>query len=215
MFKRAYILAIVPLLMIPATSVVAAMLIHSINLEIAAGHANYERNYRLLSLAMNISLLAVLLVIIGLWFLTCFLLVKSKQRSYGWLPLAIVGPFGLIVLTMPSENAPSPGDMYQQFVGKLNIYLRVAYELCFFLVVWVGAFLTMVLKRDLMIMYEAATTGTSTAQIIDQQNASSGMYAFSEGLEVLFLVVLCYLLWPMCFNLIGRLFRRWALSKKA
>jgi hypothetical protein len=71
--------------------------------------------------------------------------------------------------------------LYQQFVGKLKIYLRVAYELIFFLVVWVGAFQTLVLKRDLMIMYEAATTGISTAQIIDRQNASSGMWAFSEG----------------------------------
>jgi hypothetical protein len=42
-------------------------------------------------------------------------------------------------------------------------------------VVWVGAYQTMVVKRDLMIMYEAATTGTFTAQIINQQNASSGM----------------------------------------
>ena len=72
----------------------------------------------------------------------------------------------------------------------------------------------MVLKRDLMIMYEAATTGISTAQIIDRQNASSGMWAFSEGLEVLFLVVLFYLLWPICFNLAGRLSRLGASAKK-
>jgi hypothetical protein len=214
MFKRPYVLAIVSFLMIPAVSVLAATLINSINPEIAAGHSNYERNYRLLSLAKNISMLAVLLVIMGLWFLTCFFLVKSKKRSYRWLPLAMLGPFGLIILTMLSDNAPAPGDLYQQFVGKLKIYLRVAYELCFFLVAWVGAFLTMVLKRDLMIMVEAAMTGISTAQIIDRQNASSGMYAFSEGLEVLFLVVLFYLLWPICFNAVGRVRRLWASSKK-
>ena len=215
MFKRPYVLALVSILMIPAITVLAGMLINFIDPEIAARTSNYERNYRLLSMAKNISMLAVLLVVIGLWFLTCFFLVKSKQRSYGWLPLTILGPFGLIVLTMLSDNAPSPGDLYKQFVGKLKIYLRVAYELCFFLAVWIGAFQIMVLKRDLVIMYEAATTGISTAQIIDQQNASSGMYAFGEGLEVLFLVALCYLLWPICFNLIGRLFSRWALSKKA
>jgi hypothetical protein len=73
----------------------------------------------------------------------------------------------------------------------------------------------MVLKRDLMILYESATTGISTAQIIDRQNASSGMWAFSEGLEVLFLVVLFYLLWPICFNVVGRLPRLWASSKDA
>jgi hypothetical protein len=106
-------------------------------------------------------------------------------------------------------------DLYQQFVGKLKLYLRVAYELGFFVVVWIGAYQIMALKRDLMILYEAATTGASTAQIIDQQNASSGMWAFSEGLEVLFLVALFYLLWPICFNLIGRLPRLWASSNTA
>jgi hypothetical protein len=189
MFKRPYVLAIVFFLMIPVVSALAATLINSINPEIAAGHSNYERNYRLLSLAKNLSMLALLVVTMGLWFLTCFFLVKSKKRSYGWLPLAMLGPFGLIILTLLSDNAPAPGDSYQQFIGKLKTYLRVAYELGFFVVVWVGAYQTMVLKRDLMIMYEAATTGTSPAQIIDQQNASSGMRAFSESLEVLFLVV--------------------------
>ena len=205
MFKRPYVLAIVSFLIIPAVSVLAAMLINSIDPEIAARTSNYERNYQLLNLAKNLSMFAVFLVMMGFWFLTCFFLVKSKKRSYGWLPLAMLGPFGLIVLTMLSDNAPAPAELYQPFVGKLKIYLRVAYELGFFMVVWVGAYQTMVLKRDLMIIYEAATTGISTAQIIDRQNASSGMYAFSEGLEVLFLVVLFYLLWPICFNVVGRL----------
>ena len=215
MFKRPYVLAIVSFLTIPAVTVLAGILINSIDPEIALHTSNYERNYRLLNLAKTLSMLAVLLVIVGLWFLTCFFLVKSKKRSYRWLPWALFGPFGLIVLTMLSDNAPAPGDLYQQFVGKLKIYLRIAYELILFVVVWVGAFLTMVLERDLMIMYEAATTGTSTAQIIDQRNASSGMWAFREGLEVLFLVVLFYLLWPLCFNAAGRLPRLWASAKKA
>ncbi len=215
MFKRPYVLAIISFLIIPAVTVLAGILINSIDPEIAARTSNYERNYRLLSLAKTLSVLSVVLVIMGLWFLTCFFLVKSKKRSYGWLPLAMFGPFGLIILTMLSNNASAQGDLYQQFIGKLKIYLRVAYELGFFVVVWVGAFLTMVLERDLMIIYEAATTGTSTAQIIDQQNASSGMWAFREGLEVLFLVVLFYLLWPICFNAVGRLPRLWTSAKKA
>jgi hypothetical protein len=82
-------------------------------------------------------------------------------------------------------------------------------------VVWVGAYQAMVLKRELMIMYEAATTGTSRAQIINQQIASSGMWAFGESLEVLYLVVLFYLLWPICFNAVGHLPKFWAFSKKA
>src|SRR6266576_999050 len=177
MLKRPYVLAIVFFLMIPAVSVLAALLINSIDPEIAARTSNYERNYQLLNLGKNLSMFAVFLVMMGFWFLTCFFLVKSKKRSYGWLPLAMLGPFGLIVLTMISHNAPAPAELYQPFVGKLKIYLRVAYELCLFLVVSVCAFLTMVLKRDLMIMVEAAMTGISTTQIIDRQNASSGMWA--------------------------------------
>jgi hypothetical protein len=215
MFKKHYVLAIFSFLLIPAVAVLAAMLFNSINPEIAAGHPNYERNFRLLTLAKNLSMLAALLVNVGLWFLTCFFLVKSKKQSYRWLPLAMLGPFGFIILTILSDNAPAHGDLYQQFVGKLKIYLRVAYELCIFVVMWVAAYQTMVLKRNLMIMYEAATTGTSTAQIINQQNASSGMWAFSESLEVLYLVVLFYLLWPICFNVVGHLPKLWAFSKKA
>jgi hypothetical protein len=213
MFKRPYLLALVSFFMIPAVTVLGGLLINSINPEIAAGHANYERNYWLLSLVKTLSMLAGSLVIMGLWFLTCFFLVKSKKRSYGWLALAMLGPFGLIVLTLLSDNAPAPGDLYQQFVGKLKIYPRVAYELSFFVVVWVGAYQAMVLKRDLLIMYEAATTGTPTAQIIDQQNASSGMWAFGESLEVLYLVALFYLLWPICFHIAARLLRPWVSAK--
>ena len=65
----------------------------------------------------------------------------------------------------------------------------------------------MVLKRDLMIMYEAATIGTSPAQIINQQNASSGMWAAGEGLEAMYLAALIYLLWPIIFNVAGQPFK--------
>jgi hypothetical protein len=61
------------------------------------------------------------------------------------------------------------------------------------------------LKRNLMILYESATTGLSTAQIIDRQNASSGIWAFGEGIEAMFQAVLLYPLWPLVFNLAGRL----------
>jgi hypothetical protein len=213
MFKKSYVLAIVSFLAIPAVFVPAMILISFIDPEIALRTSNYERNYQLVSLVNQLSIAAVSLVAMGLWFFSCFFLIKSKQRSYGWLPLAMLGPFGLIILTMLSDNAPEPGDLYQPFVGKLKIYLRVAYELIFFVIAWVGAFQAMILKRDLMIMYEAATTGVSRAQIIDRQNASSGMYAFSEGLEVLFMVALFYLLWPICFNAVRRLPTLWPAAK--
>jgi hypothetical protein len=80
----------------------------------------------------------------------------------------------------------------------------VGYEVCTFVVIWLLAYQAMVLKRNLMIMYESATTGISTAQIIDLQNASSGMWAFAEGSEVMYMVVLFYLLWPIVFNIVGR-----------
>jgi len=62
----------------------------------------------------------------------------------------------------------------------------------------------MVLKRTLMIRHEAAITGMSTTQIMDLQNASSGMWAFAEGNEVMYLVILLYLLWPIVFSIAGR-----------
>jgi lysylphosphatidylglycerol synthetase-like protein (DUF2156 family) len=215
MLKKDYGLAVVSFILISAVVVAGGMLINFINPEIAAGHPNYVRNYWLLDMAKKSSMLAVFLVSMGLWFLTCFFLVKSKQQSYAWLVLAILGPFGFIILTMLRDRAPALGDFHQQFVGKLKLYLRIAYELCFFILVWVVAYQTMVLKRDLMILHEAAATGLSTAQIIDQQNASSGMWAFSEGNEVLYLVVLFYLLWPISFSAVGHLLKLGVSEKKA
>jgi len=82
--------------------------------------------------------------------------------------------------------------------------VRVGYELCTFVIIWVLAYEAIVLKLTLMISYEAASTGISTAQIIAAQNASAGMWAFAEGLEVMYLVVLLYLLWPIALNIVGR-----------
>ena len=140
----------------------------------------------------------------GLWVLAFFFLLKAKERSYWWLPLAVLGPFGLMGFMMLNDNAPSAQDLHQQFVQRQKLYIRIAYETIFFITVWVIAYQLVVLKRNLLIMYQAATTGIPAAQIVAQQNASSGMWAFSEGLEELFLVVLFYLLWPICFNLLAR-----------
>jgi len=211
MLKKHYVFAIASFLMIAVVSVMGGMLFSSINPEIAAGYTNYTRIYRLLDLARKLSGLATLLAILGLWLLTCFFVIKSKQKSYLWLSVAALGPFGFIILSMLDDRAPSSGDLYQQFVGKLKVYLRIAYELCFFVIVWDVAYRLMVLKRNLMIIYESATTGVSTAQIISQQNASSGMWAFSEGNEVMYLAVLFYLLWPIGFNAAARLPKLWTL----
>jgi len=185
-----------------------------INPEIAGGYPNYERNYWLLELARNLSLLTAFLINVVLWFSTCFFLLKSKHQSYRWLPLAVLGPFGLIGLSMLSDNVPAPADLYQQFIHKQGLYLRIVYEIIFFAAVWIVAYQAVVLKRNLLIMYEATVTGTSAVQIIAQQNASSGMWAFGEGLEELYLVVIFYLLWPICFNVVARLPKLWGGSRE-
>jgi hypothetical protein len=204
-FKRTYFLAIIALVLIPAFTVFSGLLINAIDPEIAAGSPDYERNFRLLTLAKGVAMFAAFLAVTILWFLTCFFIIQSKQRSYGWLSLGALGPLGLIVLMMLRDQSLCPKSLYDEFVGKLEIYQRITYEIVFFVIVWVVAYQAMVLKRDIMIMLESARTGVSTGQIIDLQNASSGMWAFSEGLEVLFFVGLFYLLWPICFNLVGRL----------
>jgi hypothetical protein len=117
---------------------------------------------------------------------------------------AALGPFGFAVLAVLNDRAPAETDRYARFVRNLNRFVRVGYEVCTFAIIWLIAYQAMVLKRDLMIMYESATTGISTAQIIDRQNASSGMWAFAEGNEVMYMVVLFYLIWPIVFNIVGR-----------
>lgn len=207
MVNKNYVLAVISFLLIPAVSLLGGIMFSAINPEIATHTHDYVRNYRLLDLARNAFLLAALLVNIGLWLFTCFSLLKSKQQSYWWLLLAIFGPFGFIVLTILRDNTVDHWDLYRQFVRSINVYLRVAYELCAIFVVWNLAYELMVLKRNLMIKYEAATTEATIAQITNQRMASDGMWAFSEGLEVLYLVVLLYLFWPICFNLVGHLLR--------
>jgi hypothetical protein len=88
------------------------------------------------------------------------------------------------------------------------LYWRVPIEIAAFITVWSLAYELMVLKRDLMIRYESFMSGTPVATITDLQNQSSGMWAFSEGNEVIYLVVLIYLLWPVFFNVVGQLIKR-------
>jgi hypothetical protein len=178
---------------------------HLINPEIAAGHPNYARNYHLLTLVKIMSLLASGAVIAILWLLACFLMIRSKERSSWWLLLAALGPLGFAILAMLNDRVPGDTDRHARFMRNMNIFVRVGYEACRFVIIWLLAFQAMVLKRNLMILYESATTGISTAQIIDRQNASSGMWAFSEGLEVIFIGLLLYLIWPIAFNIAARL----------
>src|SRR5215813_1249444 len=132
MFKKYYLLGIASCFLIPMVALVGATIFIFINPEIAAGYPNYERNYRLLNLAKNFLLLTTAVTAVLLWFLTCFFLLKSKERSYRWLPVAMLGPFGLILLMMLRDNAPAPRDWHQQFIRRMRPFVRIAYELSFF-----------------------------------------------------------------------------------
>jgi hypothetical protein len=205
MIKKQSVFALFLLLLIPVVSMLGGMLFDLINPEIAAGHPNYARNYHLLSLLKILVWLASGAVAAVLWLLACFLVIRSTQRSTLWLRLAAFGPFGFAVLAMLNDRAPAETDRYARFVRNLNKFVRAGYELCTFVVLWLLAYQAMVLMRNLIIMVQSVTTGMSTAQIIQDQNASGGMWAFSEGIEVMYIVILLYLLWPMVFNIVGRL----------
>ncbi len=201
--KKQSLVALGLLLLIPVVLMLGGLLSNLINPEIAAGHANYTRNYQLLNTLKILTFLASAACAAVLWMLACFVVIRSKKRSYLWLLLTVLGPFGFAVLAMLSDRAPLETDRYARFVRDLNGYVRVAYEVGSFVLVWVIAYEAMVVQRNLMIRYEAAATGVSIAQIIDQQNASGGMWAFAEGNEVMFLVAVLYLLRPMIFSLVS------------
>lgn len=203
MMKKQSLVALGLLLLIPVVLMLGGLLSNLINPEIAAGHANYTRNYQLLNTLKILTFLASAACAAVLWMLACFVVIRSKKRSYLWLLLTVLGPFGFAVLAMLSDRAPLETDRYARFVRDLNGYVRVAYEVGSFVLVWVIAYEAMVVQRNLMIRYEAAATGVSIAQIIDQQNASGGMWAFAEGNEVMFLVAVLYLLRPMIFSLVS------------
>ncbi len=205
--KRKYVLAVVCYLSIPVVLIAGVGLFVLIDPEMARGHADYVRNYRLLESARNGVLMAAGGAALALWVLTCYLVLKSRQRSLGWILLAPAGPLGIAVIATLEDQSPLADDLFQQFIRKLKIYWRIPLEIALFVSVWSLAFTLIVLKRELMIIYESFVTGTPTATIIDLQMASGGMMAFAEGLEVFYLVALIYLLWPIVFNLAGRLFQ--------
>ena len=203
MMKKQSLVALGLLLLIPVVLMLGGMLSNLINPEIAAGHPNYARNFQLLSTLKIMTFLASVACGAVLWVLACLVLIRSKKRSLVWLPLAVLGPFGIAVLAMLRDQAPLASDRYARFVSKLNGYVRVGYEVCTFVLVWVLAYEAMVLQRTVMIRFQAAVTGVTTAQIINVQNASSGMWAFAEGNEVMFLVAVFYLLRPTVFSVVS------------
>lgn len=217
--KKEWVVAVALLLAIPVALMVGGALFSFINPEIAAGHPNYVRNYHLLDLLKRMVMWGTAAAVLVLWLMVCLQVIRAKKRCASWLVLAALGPFGLAVLAMlndattnhattngatTNDRATVETDPYSRFVRSLNWFLRIGYELCSFVIVWVLAYEGMVLKRALMVRFEAARSGMSVAQVVDLHNASGGMWAFAEGLEVMFFVVLLYLLRPVVFNIVSR-----------
>jgi hypothetical protein len=201
--KRQTAVALGLLLLIPAVVMLGGFLFAIINPEITAGHPNYAMNFYLLSRLRVVLFLGSGAVALVLWMSVFFLVLRSKQRSLWWLLLAALGPIGLAILASLNDEEAAEADRHARFVKNLNKLRRAAYEVCRFVMIWELAYQAIVVKRNLTILYESATTGASTAEILATQNASSGMWAFGEGLEVMFLVILFYLLWPIVFNIVA------------
>lgn len=203
MIKKQSGVALFLFLLIPLVTVLGGVASSLINPESAAGHPDYARNFHLLTL-LKLTLLFGSLACAGvLWVLVCMLIIRSKKRSYVWLLFAALGPLGLAVLASLNDLTTTEPDSYARFLRKMNGFVRAGYEVLCFVVIWELAWQAMLLKRMLMIRYEAATTGVSVAQIMNVQNASSGMWAFGEGMEVMYLAVLLYLLRPFVFRMVA------------
>ena len=203
--KKQYFVALVLLLAIPVVLMLGGALFSLINPEIAAHTSNYVRNWHLLNMLKMMVVWGTALVVFVLWLLVCLQVIRARNRSTAWLVLAALGPFGLAILAMLRDRASTETDRYSRFVGKMKWFVRAAYELCTFAIFWELAYQAMLLKSNIMIRFEAARTGMSVSQAIDTHNASGGMWAFSEGLEVMFFVALLYLLRPVVFNLVERI----------
>jgi hypothetical protein len=203
--KKTYLLAVACYLAIPFAVVGGGFAAVLINPEWAIHTTHYSRNFHLLNALKG----ALFFSGVGLggilWFLMCYCLVKSKQRSMLWLAFAFLGPLGIPVLAALRDAAPIAGDAWQRLIQRTSRAARIACDLAFFLAAWTVSYQAMVLLRNFRILLESMTTGAPVAQIVAQQNAGGGMYAFVEGNEVMYFVTLIYLFWPIAFNLLARL----------
>lgn len=204
MIKKQLLLALLLLLLIPVVMLGGGFLFSLINPEIAAGHPNYVRNWHLLSQLKSLIVFGMFATVVALYLLGSFLVIRSKSQSSLWLLLALLGPLGFAVLSVLNDRVPSQTDRYSRFLRSMNILLRTSYELLSLYLIWELSWQIMVLKRNLMVHYESISSGVSAAQVIATQNASSGMWAFGEFIEVMFFMIVLYLLRPILFNLVAR-----------
>ena len=207
MAKKPYLLAVMLFLAIVPVVMLLPAFANAIDPESAAGSANYARDFQWLMLAKKLLWLATLLLAMTLWFLSCGLSLKSKGQHWAWAVLGLLGPPGFIVTCMLNDRAPASSDRLRQFVQRLNIGLRIAYEAALLYGAYELGWYLVGVYRELVVRHQAASRGVSVAQILKEQDASSGMWAFGEMLEWMYLVVLLYLLWPLVFNALALAFR--------
>jgi len=134
--KGSYVLALLCYLAIPVVVIGGAGVHRLIDSEMARGHADYARNYQLLEWVRRGALMTAAGLALVLWTLCCYLVLKSRQRSLRWLPLAAAGPFGFVVIATLQDRSPAPDDLYQQFIANLRTYWRVPFEIAVFVSVW-------------------------------------------------------------------------------
>ena len=206
--KKRYLAALVSFALIPVVMMAVGGLFAAIDPESAAGHGDYERNYRLLEGLRQAIMFAGFLLSLALWLASCCLLLTAKRRSYLWISLAMLGPVGLAALTMLNDGEPHPADVLHAFRAKLGPALRAVYEVILFMGIWILAFAGVALKEEWTAILEASRRGVTVSQILQERDASSGMMAFGEGLEIMYLVVLLYLMWPVAVNAACGLWRR-------
>src|ERR1700719_2276275 len=149
--KKQRVVAITLLLLIPAVWRLEGWVFSRINPESAAGHPDYVRNYHYLSLLKHTSFWVSGAIVVALRLLVCLFVIRSKARSSWWLLLAAFGPFGFAILAMLPDKAPAETDWHERFERNLNRFVRVGYQLCVFVIIWMLAYHAVVFKRDLMI----------------------------------------------------------------
>ncbi len=204
MSKKQPLVALVLYLVIPAITMAGGALSNLINPEIAAGHANYAQNFHLLQM-LKIGILLASFALAGcVWLFIFYLLARAKDRTWHWMILALFGPFGLIVLASLDDTSPAASDRYARFLRSMHWLVRAGWEILSLIVAWEFAWQAMSVLRTLIIHAQAVAQHLTVAQIIDQQNASSGMWAFGEFLEVLYFIPLLYLVRPFLVALVLR-----------
>ncbi len=204
MIKWTYWAAVIAFALIPVVFIGGMGAAAMINPEWALGTAHYARNFRLLQDARMLLMLAAVGASGLLWLSVFILALMSKGRSLKWAALAVLGPFGLLALALLDDAAPTSADAHARWSAGRGFWFRLLSETAFFVAAWVVSYQAVVLWRNVQILAQSIVTGESVAQIIAVQAASSGMWAFSEGLKLLFFMALLYMARPVCFNLAAR-----------